>query len=182
MNLVAKLTNISRSPGDPKVLKIGPSVIGAADSLARKLGWLSIALGVFELVAADRVAGALGMSGKESLIRAYGTREISSGILSLSVDKPAGMWSRVAGDVLDIATLLPAFRHENPKRGNVGLALAIVAGVALLDLVGAQGVTTRHSRGHVKPRDYSDRTGFPGGLAAARQAARAGRTSAAGAA
>jgi hypothetical protein len=182
MNVVAKLTNITRSPGDPKVLKAGPSALGATDNLARKLGWFSIALGVVELVGAERIAGALGMHGKENLIRAYGAREISSGILSLSVDKQAGLWSRVAGDGLDIATLLTAYRHDNPKRDNVGIALAMVAGIALLDIIGAKGVTARHSRGAAKPRDYSDRSGFPGGLAAARGFARSGGTQEAGAA
>ncbi|ADV15063.1 hypothetical protein EN962_07240 [Mesorhizobium sp. M7A.F.Ca.CA.001.09.2.1] len=182
MNVVAKLTNITRSPGDPKVLQAGPSVAGAFDGLARKLGWFSIALGVVELVGAERIAGALGMSGKQDLIRAYGAREISSGILSLSVDKQAGLWSRVAGDGLDIATLLSAYRHDNPKRDNVGIALAVVAGIALLDIIGAKGVTARHSRRGTKPRDYSDRSGFPAGTAAARDFARSERGQESGAA
>ncbi|MER8902421.1 MULTISPECIES: hypothetical protein [unclassified Mesorhizobium] len=182
MNVIAKLTNITRSPGDPKVLKTGQSAVAASDGLARKLGWFSIALGVAELVGAERIAGALGMRGKEDLIRAYGAREISSGILSLSVDKQAGLWSRVAGDGLDIATLLTAYRHGNPKRDNVGLALAMVAGITLLDIIGAKSVTARHSRSRTKPRDYSDRSGFPGGTAAARDRARSQRSQEAGAA
>ncbi|MBZ9677621.1 hypothetical protein [Mesorhizobium sp. ES1-1] len=182
MSVADRLTNITRSPGDPKVLKAGPSALGATDNLAHKLSWFSIALGVVELVGAERIAGALGMRGKEHLIRAYGAREISSGILSLSVDKQAGLWSRVAGDGLDIATLLAAYRHDNPKRDNVGLALAMVAGISLLDVIAAKGVTARHSRGATKPRDYSDRSGFPGGLAAARSASRSGRTQEPGAA
>ncbi|MBZ9684297.1 MULTISPECIES: hypothetical protein [unclassified Mesorhizobium] len=182
MTVVAKVSNITRSPGDPKVLKAGPSVVGASDGLARKLGWFSIVLGAVELLGAERVAGALGMSGKEGLIRAYGAREISSGILSLSVDKQAALWSRVAGDGLDIATLLTAYRDDNPKRDNVGLALAMVAGLALLDIIGAKGVTGRHSRNGTKPRDYSDRSGFPRGAAVARDLARSQRGREAGAA
>ncbi|ESY89669.1 hypothetical protein NKI12_32300 [Mesorhizobium australicum] len=182
MNVVAKLTNVTRSPGDPKVLKAGPSVVGASEKLARRLGWFSIALGVAELVGGERIARALGMSGKEDLIRAYGAREISSGILSLSVDKQAGLWSRVAGDGLDIATLLTAYRHDNPKRDNVGLALAMFAGITLLDIIGAKGVTARHSRGGTRPRDYGDRSGFPRGTAAARDFARSQRSQDAGAA
>ncbi|MER9658187.1 hypothetical protein NKJ26_33195, partial [Mesorhizobium sp. M0152] len=105
MNVLAKITGIARSPVDPKILKTGASSLGATDKLARKLGWFSIALGVFELVGAERIASALGLRGKANLIRAYGAREIGSGILSLSVDKRTGLWSRVAGDGLDVATL-----------------------------------------------------------------------------
>lgn len=180
MNVLAKITGITRSPGDPKILKTGPSSLGATDRLARKLGWFSIALGVVELVGAERIARALGLRGKSNLIRAYGAREIGSGILSLSVDKRTGLWSRVAGDGLDVATLLAAFRRDNPRRDNVGLALALVAGVALLDFLGAQRLTTRHARGQARPRDYGDRSGFPRGVAAARGLARPDRTQAAG--
>ncbi|WP_204280332.1 hypothetical protein, partial [Raoultella ornithinolytica] len=68
------------------------------------------------------------MEGKEALVRVYGAREIGSGILSLSVDKNLGLWSRVAGDGLDIATVLTALRSDNPKRDNVGIALALLVG------------------------------------------------------
>ena len=86
------------------------------------------------------------MEGKEALVRAYGVRELGHGIVSLSPDKHLGLWSRVAGDGLDIATLMTAMRHDNPKRDNVGIALAAVLGVTMLDIVGAQGVTARHGR------------------------------------
>lgn len=126
--------------------------------VARKLGWFSIALGMAELIASESIARALGMPGKEAVIRAYGPREVSSGILSLSADKQSGLWSRVAGDGLDIGTLLWAFRHDNPKRDNVGLALVLVAGVTLIDLSTAQTVSARHARGR------PNRSGFRGVL------------------
>ena len=112
------------------------------------------------------------MEGKEALVRAYGVRELGHGIVSLSPDKHLGLWSRVAGDGLDIATLMTAMRHDNPKRDNVGIALAAVLGVTLLDIIGAQGVTARHSRPRGRPRSYRDRTGFPQGVQAARGAAK----------
>ena len=43
--------------------------------------------------------------------------------------------SRIAGDALDIATLLPPLKDGNPKRGNAGIALAAVLGVTALDLL-----------------------------------------------
>ena len=96
----------------------------------------------------------------------------ASGIMSLSPDKHAGLWSRVAGDALDIATLMTAMRPDNPKRDNVGIAFAMVVGVTLLDIAAAQAVSVRHGRGRGERRSYRDRTGFPQGVQAARGAAK----------
>jgi hypothetical protein len=166
------LSNIARSEGDPKVLRSGPSSLAAPDKLAKALGWFSLGLGLAELVAPRRITRALGMEGKEGLVRAYGAREIASGMLALSTEKDAGLWSRMVGDGLDVATLFAALRDDNPKRDNVALALAMVLGVTLLDLVGAQGTTARRSRDRGQRRLYHDRSGFPKGLQAARGAAK----------
>jgi hypothetical protein len=172
-----KLGNIARSEGDPKVLQTGRSSLGAADRLGRALGWVSLGLGLTELLLPRQITGALGMEGKEALLRAYGAREIGSGILSLSIDKDAGLWSRVAGDGLDLATLLTGLRANNPKRGNVGLALAMIAGITAIDLFAATAVMARHNRqGGGDERQYRDRSGFPQGLDKARGAARDFRT------
>jgi hypothetical protein len=166
MNYIA---NIPRSQGDPKVIRTGPSSMTPVDRLARALGWFSIGLGAIELLAPRRITRALAMRGNEGLVRAYGVREIASGIVTLSPDKQTGLKSRLAGDGLDIATLLSAFRRDNPKRGNVGLALLMVGGVTLLDYIGALGTTKvrRTARGD-QQRLYRDRTGFPKGIAAVR--------------
>ena len=166
-----RLSNIARSEGDPKVLRTGPSSRGTVDRLAFALGWFSIGLGVTELVAPERITRALGMEGREALVRAYGMREIGSGILSLSIDKHVGLWSRVAGDALDIATVATALRDDNPKRNNVAIGLTMLAGVALLDLAVAQGVTARHREARGERRSYRDRSGFPRGVQDARGAA-----------
>lgn len=166
------LSNIVRSEGDPKVLRSGPSSRGGSDELARALGWFSIGLGLAELLAPRQFTRALGMTGSETLVRSYGLREIGHGILSLSPDKATGLWSRVGGDALDILTLAAAYRPDNPKRDNVGLALAAVAGITLLDLAAAQGVTSRHGRTPGDRQRYRDRSGFPQGVQRARGAAR----------
>lgn len=167
------LSNITRSPGDPQVLHEGPSSRGTSDELARGLGWFSIGLGLAELFAARQFTRALGLPGSEMLLRSYGLREIGSGIVSLSTDKTAGLWSRVGGDVLDIVTLATAYRPDNPKRSNVAIALMAVAGITLLDVVAAQGVTRRHQRSVGDRGRYRDRSGFPQGARQARGAARA---------
>lgn len=169
---ITGLSNVTRSEGDPKVLHSGPSSRGIPDSLAKGLGWFSLGLGLTELLAPQRITRALGMEGKEALVRVYGAREIGSGILSLSVDKKLGLWSRVAGDGLDIATVLTALRPDNPKRDNVVVALALLLGITAIDLIDAQATTMRHSRGVGRKRSYRDRSGFPRGVAASRGAAR----------
>jgi hypothetical protein len=130
-----------------------------ADSLARGLGWFSIALGAAEVLAPGRLARALGMEDREGVIRAYGLREIATGVAILSSDDPAPwVWARVAGDALDMATLAPGLDADNPRRGNVCLALTAVAGVGALDVICGR----RLGGGEVAvvPRDYFDRTGF----------------------
>jgi hypothetical protein len=169
------ISNITRPAGDPKVLHTGPGSMATSDRLARALGWFSIGLGTVELLAPRRLAHALGLRGKADLLCAYGAREIGSGILSLSIDKEIGLWGRVAGDVLDLATLTPALRRDNPKRGNANLAMLMTVGVMMLDVAVARSVADRHARSQ-SPYRYSDRSGFPKGLEAARGAARSAQS------
>jgi hypothetical protein len=166
------VSNITRPAGDPKVIATGSSSLGASDRLARALGWSSFGLGLMELVAPRRLTRALGMEGQENLVRLYGAREIGAGMLTLSLGKEVGLWSRVAGDTLDIATLALALRADNPKRRNAGIALVMVIAVTVLDVLGAQAVPVRHSRKHNPVRSYSDRSGFPQGLEVARKIGR----------
>jgi hypothetical protein len=165
------LSNVVRSEGDPRVLHSGPSSLDTLDRAARLLGWFSFALGILELMAPRRLSRSLGMDGRENLVRAYGVREIGAGIATLSVDKQVGLWSRVAGDALDVLTLLPALSPQNPKRGNAALALTMVVGVTVLDIITAQATGARQRRKDGRWRDYSDRSGFPKGLPLARKAA-----------
>jgi hypothetical protein len=176
MTYTASISNIARSKGDPKVLSTGPSSLDNTDRLARALGWFSIGLGLTELLAPRALTRALGMEGSEALVRAYGMREIGAGIMTLSPDKGLGLQSRVAGDALDIATLLAGLRADNPKRDNVAIALAMVLGVTLLDIVGAKGIKANQTRSERPRRTYRDRSGYPKGLENARGAARDFRT------
>lgn len=166
------ISNITRSQGDPKVVRTGPSSLTSSDKLGKALGWFSLGLGLVELLAPHRVTRALGMEGQEALVRAYGAREISSGILSLSTEKQLGLWSRVGGDGIDIATLLTAHRDDNPKKENVATALAMVAGITLLDIMAAQGTTSNHRRSIGNGDAYRARSGFPKGIETSRGAAK----------
>jgi hypothetical protein len=174
MNILSRFSDHARSPGDPKMIRVGPSARPASDEMARALGWFSIVLGIAELVAPHSITRMLGMEGKEGLVRAFGAREIVAGMTSLSTEKTAGLWSRVGGDLLDIVTLASAYRDDNPKKHNVGLALATVALITVIDLSSAKARTATHARGGGPYRDYSDRSGFPQGVGAARGSAATG--------
>ena len=170
------LANISRNQGDPRILSTGRSSLTGSDRLARYLGWFGIALGTVELVAPRAVSRFLGIEGREALLRAYGARELGAGMVSLSTEKQAGMWARALGDGLDLATLMGAYRYANPKRTNVGLAIGMVAGIAVLDIAAGTMNASVHRRGKSGSRRYTERSGFPGGVHQARGAARSPRT------
>jgi hypothetical protein len=167
------IANISRYDRDPKILSTGRSSLTGSDRVARCLGWFSIVLGTVELLAPRTLSQFLGIKGREGLLRVYGARELGTGIMSLSTEKQAGMWSRVLGDGLDLATLMGAYRSYNAKRTNVGLAIGMVIGVAMLDIAAGKMTVGVHARWSNQYRRYSDRSGFPGNLQQARGAARA---------
>src|SRR3712207_2564217 len=132
------------------------------DALARGLGVFSIALGLMEVAAARSLTRWLGMEGSETLVRLYGLREITKGIgILASKDPTPWIWGRVAGDALDIATLMTGFEGDNPKKDNVALALASVAGVTALDVYCAQTLSGESKVPLPPMRDYSDRSGLP---------------------
>lgn len=165
-------SNIVRSKGDPKIVEGGRSLKRPEDQLARALGWFSIGLGMMELLAPRRITETLGMEGSETLVRAFGVREIVSGIMSLSVDKNAGLWARVGGDGLDAAALLSGLTADNPRKGNIALALLMIGGIAVLDYRAAQETKPQRPSPSARRRLYPTHSGFPKGLAAARSAAK----------
>jgi hypothetical protein len=162
MNLTSKMT---RMPSDPKIIRTGKSSAGPIDRLSRGLGWFGIGLGAVQLIAPRRLGRMLGLysPNAHAMIRVVGAREIASGVVTLSTEKKIGLWGRVAGDAMDIAALTAVLNAYNPQRQTVGAALAAVLGVTALDLLAAGEITARSSR-KSRPRDYSDRTGFPNGV------------------
>jgi hypothetical protein len=169
---LTNLTHIARSEGDPRIEHKGPSSLTGPDRLARALGWFSVGLGVAELVAPGRIARTLGLDDKAGLIRAYGARELASAVPTLSIDKPIGLASRIAGDALDLGTLATALKRDNPQRRNAAIATALVAGITLLDVLAYKGVKAAHRPDRGAARDYSDRSGLPRGPEASRGLAR----------
>lgn len=102
---------------------------------ARALGWAGIGIGMAEIVAPRLLDKVLGVGDHRLLTRSMGIREIVSGLGILSNPKrpTAGLWSRVVGDVVDVALLgATAARTRRPR--TVLLALGAVLVMAYLDL------------------------------------------------
>lgn len=118
------------------------TVEGEGQQLARALGWFSIGLGLAEVAAPGKLAQIIGMEESNLLLRSYGMRELMAGVGILSNKRPAGwMWARVAGDVVDLATLGAALRSENSDRNKTWMAIAAVAGVTALDIMAGRQLT-----------------------------------------
>jgi hypothetical protein len=114
-------------------------------TLASFLGWFSLGLGAAELLVPDALERFLGVEGRRMLVQAYGVREIGTGIGILTERRPAEwVWGRVAGDVLDLATLATALTPDNPRKRNVLLAMGAVAGVTALDVLCARQLSQHH--------------------------------------
>ena len=113
-----------------------------ARRLARGLGWFSIGLGVAELIAPRTIGRVVGSRNHSSLIRAFGLRELAAGVGILATSNPAPwLWSRAAGDMLDLAALGGVLGSPRNSRGKAALNIASVAGVTALDVVCAQRLT-----------------------------------------
>jgi hypothetical protein len=104
--------------------------------LATFLGVFSIGLGLAELLRPKTVEKATGVHSR-MLLRGYGLREIASGLGILTTDRPAfWLWSRVAGDVIDMATLAAAYADGGPRdRERAVRAALAVAPIAVLDVL-----------------------------------------------
>ncbi|MES2353494.1 MAG: SRPBCC family protein [Pseudomonadota bacterium] len=111
---------------------------------AHALGWLSIGLGLAQLVAPRKLGNAIGVNNHKTLMRMVGLREIASGVGILINQKPSNwLWSRIGGDMMDLALLGMALRSHENSRGKVAGAAFAVAGVTALDLICTQRVS-RH--------------------------------------
>jgi hypothetical protein len=101
-----------------------------ANALARSLGWFSLGLGAVQFFAPRTVARLSGVQ-QPGIWQLCGLREIATGLGILSSARPtAWMWTRVAGDAMDLATLGKA---ESPEPAKVA-ALAVL-GVTALDMI-----------------------------------------------
>jgi uncharacterized membrane protein len=123
---------------------------GAPDDperIARALGWFSIGLGLVEVATPGAVARVIGVRADErhrATMRALGVRELVSGVGILTRPRSSGwLWTRAAGDMMDLAFLGSALTSDESKRGRLAAATAAVAGVTLLDVLTGQELGRR---------------------------------------
>jgi len=107
------------------------------------LGQNAIGLGLWGLLAPKGVNRFLGSDASPQATQVvFGARELATGMALFSdPTKASALWARVAGDALDIALLSRLNRPDNPKRGNVKLALGVVLAVTALDVIAAVRMT-----------------------------------------
>src|SRR5947208_7243566 len=117
------------------------------DSLARFLGWFSVGLGAAEIVAPTLLSRFVGASvgGKApKIMRAMGLRELAHGTGILLRPPPTGwVWSRVAGDALDLAALGLVAAGNPRRRLRTAAAVANVLPIVVADVVEARTLSRR---------------------------------------
>ncbi|HVF91960.1 MAG TPA: SRPBCC family protein, partial [Blastocatellia bacterium] len=115
------------------------------ERIATGLGWFSIGLGLAEVLAPRGLARLIGLRKDHPiLLRVMGVREILSGVGILTERRPAGwVWSRVAGDAMDLSLLGVALASSDNDRGRVALVTASVLGVTALDMYDAQKLSAK---------------------------------------
>jgi uncharacterized membrane protein len=142
----AKFEQSSESPRKTGSLN-GAKTGASSGQLARGLAFFSIGLGMAELLVPRGVASICGISKPNTkLIRLFGAREIASGIaiLNTSENPEAAVWSRVAGDAMDLACLGKAMASSTAMKGRVAFATAGVLAVTALDVMCAKGCRTEN--------------------------------------
>ena len=112
------------------------------ESLADFLGLFSLGLGLAQVIAPEgmsKICGIKDAEGNRSLMRALGAREISNGIAILSRQQPEkAVWSRVAGDAMDLAMLGKVMANPENDRSRALFATANVLAVTALDVMCAR--------------------------------------------
>jgi hypothetical protein len=108
------------------------------DSLAQFLGWFSVALGAAQVAvprAMCRLVGARDEGRAPAVMRLLGTRELVQGLGILTRPRPpAWLWSRVAGDALDLSLLGVTAARSDRRRARTAFAAANVLGVTAPDV------------------------------------------------
>ena len=146
-NFLRSPHTVLRLPGQPPIklatdrVRARPAV---SPNLSSMIGVTAIGLGMWGSLFPGSVKRTFGIRSSETAVRAlFGARELWSGY-SLAGDPTRidVLWTRVAGDVFDIAALATLARPTNPKRGAARLALGAVTAIAALDLVTAVRMST----------------------------------------
>jgi len=116
--------------------------VGEDKRLALGLGWFGVGLGAVALAVPRMLARLIGVAdrrGSRAAVMAVGARELATGIgIVRRPHQPAWLWSRVAGDVMDLSLLGLAARSRRRAGARLAAAIVAVLGVTGLDVVAAR--------------------------------------------
>ncbi|MBA3762519.1 MAG: SRPBCC family protein [Chthoniobacterales bacterium] len=106
------------------------------EKFAKGLGWFSVGLGLAEIFAPRELARLVGVRNRPAVFMALGARELLNGVGILAQNQTAGwLWSRVAGDIMDLSLLGIAFTERGSDKERVEGAAGAVAGVMVADVI-----------------------------------------------
>ncbi|SHM85817.1 SRPBCC family protein [Actinacidiphila paucisporea] len=117
------------------------------DPLVRGLGWASALLGVPQVVDPAGFARALGVgdgSRQRLTTAAVGVRELAAAAGLLWRPRPAWLWGRVGGDLMDLAALARALRNHDGR--GLGRTVAATAAVTVITATDVYAAVTRTRR------------------------------------
>lgn len=130
----------------------GRNATDGAERLATGLGWLSIGLGVAGLLATGAVARGIGLRDRartRTILRLLGAREIVSGLGILTRRRRSiWAWTRLGGDVMDVALLRSALAAQHGANGRGAVTTAALLGIAAVDGLTAMKLTRAEGRMH----------------------------------
>jgi uncharacterized membrane protein len=107
--------------------------------LAQGLGWFSVGLGTAQVLmprVVNRVVGVQPTAVNRQLMRFIGVRELGAAAGIFGTEPAPFLWSRVAGDSMDLALLMNALRSRHARR--TVLVFASIVGVTALDVYAAR--------------------------------------------
>ena len=103
--------------------------------LGAALGWLSVGLGVANLLAPRAMARMAGMPEWPAVMRVMGVRELVSGVGLLSQpDNQAWRWTRVAGDAMDLGIVGVAAASPGADHRRLAMTAMTLASIGAVDL------------------------------------------------
>lgn len=121
----------------------------------RRLGWMSLGLGLAQLMAPHavrRISGVDDSAKSQAVVTVVGVRELvhAAGLLT-SRRKGVWAWTRVAGDAMDLTALGVALTHRGGRRRRrLAAVTGAVAGITALDLLTAVRATRADHTGSAR--------------------------------
>jgi uncharacterized membrane protein len=122
----------------------------SVEAISKGLGVFSLGLGLAELAVPSALARLIGIESDRTTratLRVFGAREIASALgIFAKPKRPLPVWTRVAGDVIDLGFLAWALKAKRSNGERIVGAMVAVLGVAALDVfAGAKLSTDGHA-------------------------------------